>query len=59
MKFADFFSRALSAVTSAQFPWVKMFKEPTVVKIANVTFRNFYENYAFTFASEILFFVHG
>lgn len=38
MKFADYFGRAFSAVTSAQFPWVKMFKESTVAKIADVGF---------------------
>lgn len=38
MKFADYFGRAFSAVTSAQFPWVKMFKESTVAKIADVSF---------------------
>lgn len=37
MKFADYFGRAFSAVTSAQFPWVKMFKESTVAKIADVS----------------------
>ena len=47
MKFADFFARAFSAVSSAQFPWIKMFKESTVAKIADVSFRNFYENYVF------------
>ncbi|XP_061991376.1 uncharacterized protein LOC133709599 [Rosa rugosa] len=36
MKLADFFGRAFSAVTSAQFPWVKMFKESTVAKIADI-----------------------
>lgn len=36
MKFADYFGRAFSAVTSAQFPWVKMFKESTVAKIADI-----------------------
>ncbi|PRQ41130.1 putative transmembrane protein [Rosa chinensis] len=36
MKLADFFGWAFSAVTSAQFPWVKMFKESTVAKIADI-----------------------
>ncbi|XP_050372210.1 uncharacterized protein LOC126790115 [Argentina anserina] len=35
-KFADFFARAFSAVTSSQFPWIKMFKESTVAKIADI-----------------------
>lgn len=36
MRFADYFGRAFSAVSSAQFPWVKMFRESTVAKIADI-----------------------
>ncbi|KAK7319143.1 hypothetical protein RJT34_03861 [Clitoria ternatea] len=36
MRFADYFGRAFSAVTSAQFPWVKLFRESTVAKIAEM-----------------------
>ncbi|KAJ9708462.1 hypothetical protein PVL29_000481 [Vitis rotundifolia] len=36
MRFADYFGRAFSAVNSSQFPWMKMFRESTVAKIADV-----------------------
>ncbi|CAB4295796.1 unnamed protein product [Prunus armeniaca] len=36
MRFADYFGRAFSAVTAAQFPWVKMFRESTVAKLADI-----------------------
>jgi COX assembly protein 1 len=36
MRFADYFGRAFSAVSAAQFPWVKMFRESTVAKIADI-----------------------
>lgn len=36
MRFADYFGRALSGVTSAQFPWVKMFKESPVSKLIDI-----------------------
>ncbi|CAL0329772.1 unnamed protein product [Lupinus luteus] len=36
MRFADYFGRAFSAVSSSQFPWVKLFRESTVAKIADV-----------------------
>lgn len=36
MRFADYFGRAFSAVTAAQFPWVKMFRESTVAKFADI-----------------------
>ncbi|XP_027341765.1 uncharacterized protein LOC113854762 isoform X1 [Abrus precatorius] len=36
MRFADYFGRAFSAVTASQFPWVKLFRESTVAKIADV-----------------------
>ncbi|KAH7516319.1 hypothetical protein FEM48_Zijuj10G0122500 [Ziziphus jujuba var. spinosa] len=35
MRFADYFGRAFSAVSAAQFPWVKMFRESSVAKIAD------------------------
>jgi hypothetical protein len=37
MRFADYFGRAFSAVNSSQFPWVKMFRENTVAKLADVS----------------------
>ncbi|KAJ6431699.1 hypothetical protein OIU84_019056 [Salix udensis] len=36
MRFADYFGRAFSAVSSSQFPWVKMFRENTVAKLADI-----------------------
>ncbi|KAL6189871.1 hypothetical protein ACLB2K_036272 [Fragaria x ananassa] len=36
MKFADFFVTAFKTVSSAQFPWIKMFKESTLAKIADI-----------------------
>ncbi|XP_074274962.1 uncharacterized protein LOC141599003 [Silene latifolia] len=36
MRFADFFGRAFSGVGSAQFPWVKTFKESPVPKIVDI-----------------------
>ncbi|KAJ6899094.1 hypothetical protein NC652_025552 [Populus alba x Populus x berolinensis] len=36
MRFADYFGRAFSAVNSSQFPWVKMFRENTVAKLADI-----------------------
>ncbi|KAH9619788.1 hypothetical protein KSS87_006628 [Heliosperma pusillum] len=36
MRFADFFGRAFSGVGSAQFPWVKTFKESPVAKIVEI-----------------------
>ncbi|XP_019160275.1 PREDICTED: uncharacterized protein LOC109156867 [Ipomoea nil] len=36
MRFADYFGRAFSAVTASQFPWLKLFRESTVAKIADV-----------------------
>ncbi|XP_010552700.1 PREDICTED: uncharacterized protein LOC104823001 [Tarenaya hassleriana] len=36
MRFADYFGRALSGVTSAQFPWVKMLKESPVSKFTDI-----------------------
>ncbi|KAJ4835245.1 hypothetical protein Tsubulata_026673 [Turnera subulata] len=35
MRFADYFGRAFSGVTSAQFPWVKMFRENPISKLAD------------------------
>lgn len=37
MRFADYFGRAFSAVSGSQFPWVKLFRESTVAKIADVS----------------------
>ncbi|XP_030496095.1 uncharacterized protein LOC115712030 [Cannabis sativa] len=36
IRFADYFGRAFSSVSSAQFPWMKLFRESTVAKIADV-----------------------
>ncbi|KAM1520628.1 hypothetical protein ACFX10_010985 [Malus domestica] len=36
MRFADYFGRAFSAVSASQFPWVKMFKESLVAKLADI-----------------------
>ncbi|CAN6445750.1 unnamed protein product [Victoria cruziana] len=36
MRFADYYARAFSAVSSSQFPWTKMFKESPVSKIVDV-----------------------
>ncbi|KAJ0038167.1 hypothetical protein Pint_22335 [Pistacia integerrima] len=36
MRFADYFGRAFSAVSASQFPWMKLFKENTVAKIADI-----------------------
>ena len=38
MRFADYFGRALSGVSSVQFPWVKMFKESPLSKLIDVSF---------------------
>jgi hypothetical protein len=37
MRFADYFGRAFSAVSAAQFPWVKILRESTVAKLADVS----------------------
>jgi len=37
MRFADYFGRAFSSVSGAQFPWLKTFKESTVAKIVDVS----------------------
>lgn len=36
MRFADYFGRAFSSVSAAQFPWVKLFRESPVAKIVDV-----------------------
>ncbi|KAK4430316.1 hypothetical protein Salat_1332300 [Sesamum alatum] len=36
MRFADYFGRAFSAVSASQFPWLKLFRESAVAKIADV-----------------------
>lgn len=36
MRFADYFGRAFSGVTASQFPWVKIFRESTVAKMADI-----------------------
>jgi hypothetical protein len=37
MRFADYFGRAFSSVSSAQFPWLKIFKESSVGKLVDVS----------------------
>jgi hypothetical protein len=37
MKFADYFGRSLSQVSSAHFPWVKTFKESPLSKLIDVS----------------------
>ncbi|GER37358.1 hypothetical protein STAS_13760 [Striga asiatica] len=37
MRFADYFGRAFSAVTASQFPWLKLFRESAVAKLADVS----------------------
>ncbi|CAI9755986.1 unnamed protein product [Fraxinus pennsylvanica] len=36
MRFADYFGRAFSAVSASQFPWLKLFRESALSKIADV-----------------------
>ncbi|KAF7808673.1 transmembrane protein 214-B-like [Senna tora] len=36
MRFADYFGRAFSAVSSSQFPWMKLFRESTVAKLTEI-----------------------
>ncbi|PHT50067.1 hypothetical protein CQW23_09814 [Capsicum baccatum] len=36
MRFADYFGRAFAAVTGSQFPWLKLFRESPISKIADV-----------------------
>ncbi|CAN1297231.1 Transmembrane protein 214-B [Linum perenne] len=36
MRFADYFGRAFSGVSSAQFPWVKLFRENPLTKVTDV-----------------------
>ncbi|KAK1413703.1 hypothetical protein QVD17_35480 [Tagetes erecta] len=35
MRFADYFGRAFAGVTASQFPWVKLFRESPVPKVAD------------------------
>lgn len=37
MRFADYFGRAFSGVSAAQFPWVKLLRESPVAKIVDVS----------------------
>lgn len=41
MRFADYFGRAFSAVSASQFPWLKLFRESPVAKIADVSWSGF------------------
>ncbi|XP_030521902.1 uncharacterized protein LOC115734994 [Rhodamnia argentea] len=36
MRFADYFGRAFASVGSAQFPWLKIFKESSVAKLVDI-----------------------
>lgn len=38
MRFADYFGRAFSGVSAAQFPWVKTFKESPIAKLVEIPF---------------------
>ncbi|XVF71427.1 hypothetical protein PTKIN_Ptkin12aG0036500 [Pterospermum kingtungense] len=40
MRFADYFGRAFASVSAAQFPWVKIFKESTVLKLVDIPLSN-------------------
>jgi hypothetical protein len=42
MRFADYFGRAFSSVSSAQFPWLKIFKESSVGKLVDVSVFSFF-----------------
>ncbi|KAF3780252.1 hypothetical protein EJ110_NYTH39624 [Nymphaea thermarum] len=44
MRFADYYARAFSAVSSSQFPWTKMFKESPVSKIVDVPLNSIAED---------------
>lgn len=37
MRFADYFGRAFSGVPASQFPWLKIFRESTLAKMADVS----------------------
>lgn len=37
MRFADYFGRAFAKVSGSQFPWMKMLKESSVVKMVDVS----------------------
>ncbi|XP_021896369.1 uncharacterized protein LOC110813504, partial [Carica papaya] len=36
MRFADYFGRAFSGVPASQFPWLKIFRESTLAKMADI-----------------------
>ncbi|KAK4783506.1 hypothetical protein SAY86_007880 [Trapa natans] len=36
MRFADYYGRAFASVGAAQFPWLKIFKESSVAKLADI-----------------------
>lgn len=42
MRFADYFGRAFSVVSAAQFPWLKLFRESSVAKIADVSYQDIF-----------------
>ncbi|KAL5570846.1 hypothetical protein UlMin_020443 [Ulmus minor] len=44
MRFADYFGRAFSSVSAAQFPWVKTFRESTVAKLVDIPLSHVSEN---------------
>ena len=54
MRFADYFGRAFSAVNSSQFPWVKMFRENTVAKLADVSSNLFIERIDIKFCHRLV-----
>ncbi|KAL6286803.1 hypothetical protein ACE6H2_011193 [Prunus campanulata] len=44
MRLADYFGRAFASVSSAQFPWLKTFKESTVAKLVDIPLSHISEN---------------
>ncbi|KAI9082124.1 hypothetical protein K1719_035864 [Acacia pycnantha] len=44
MRFADYFGRAFSAVSSSQFPWMKLLRESTVAKMADIPLSHISDN---------------
>lgn len=44
MRFADYFGRAFSGVSASQFPWMKMFRECSVSKMADIPLSHISDN---------------
>lgn len=59
MRFADYFGRSFAAVAGSQFPWLKLFRESAISKIADVSTIVFTFIFKFDNFCEIqLFFCH-